>query len=84
MTYRQEQDAPNNAVVNGGLEDYQREYTVGSLSRDTFYIFEISAKTSIGWGTPAILKVRTILNRRRLYYTCIGKGDIQLKFFKIL
>ncbi|KAK3593323.1 hypothetical protein CHS0354_031382 [Potamilus streckersoni] len=41
-----------------------REYTVTNLKRETYYIFNVTAKTLQGWGETASVEVYTMIDRR--------------------
>lgn len=41
------------------LDSTRRKYTVVKLAADKYYIFEVEAFTSVGWGTPARAEIYT-------------------------
>ncbi|KAL3875338.1 hypothetical protein ACJMK2_033296 [Sinanodonta woodiana] len=43
-----------------------REYTVTNLKRETYYIFNVTAKTLQGWGETASVEVYTMIDRSYL------------------
>jgi len=58
----------NSRSNSSQLNSTQREYTVATLQRETYYIFSVTARTELGWGTPADVLVYTMINRRM--YNC--------------
>ncbi|OWF40124.1 protein sidekick-like [Mizuhopecten yessoensis] len=53
-----------NIITNSSeLPSTQFEYTVATLQRETYYLFSVTARTHLGWGTPAEVLVYTMINR---------------------
>ena len=64
VAYRQLADPPSYAVRHDALPAERRTLEVERLTRDTFYVFSLRAKTALGWGEAAEVQVRTIVDRR--------------------
>ncbi|XP_069123043.1 protein sidekick-like [Argopecten irradians] len=53
-----------NTITNSSeLPSTQYEFTVATLQRETYYVFSVTARTHLGWGTPAEVLVYTMINR---------------------
>ena len=79
MAYREKADPPSYAIVDDSLNPGRRDFFVSNLERNTYYVFTVTGRTQLGWGTPAELEVYTIVNRRKLLYNnivCNNYGPI--------
>ncbi len=63
VVYRERAQSPEYAIVDDRLGDNRRNFTVSNLQQNAFYVFNISARTELGWGEEAKLEVITIVNR---------------------
>ena len=65
VSYRQLEDSENNAVVDDQIDASVNEKYLSGLQRDKYYVFAITARTALGWGEAAELRLRTVVNRRK-------------------
>lgn len=63
VAYRNKADPPSYAIVDDSLGPGRRDFYVSTLERNTYYVFTVTARTQLGWGTPAQLEVYTIVSR---------------------
>lgn len=64
VSYRLLEAALNTTeLVN--LEVSTREYTATKLEREKYYVFGVTARTHLGWGDTALVKVYTMHNRSK-------------------
>ena len=79
VTYREATNPKNYAIVDDSLGPTRSEFYVSNLQRSTYYIFTVSARTRLGWGEEAEVKVLTIANRRKWNNArCTGKKHLLL------
>lgn len=79
VAYREKSKPPSYTVVDDNLDPNTNEYYVANLQRTTFYVFDIVARTQLGWGLPATVEVYTIMNRRKFLYKIFLKIFLNLK-----
>ena len=65
VTYREATNPENYAIVDNSLGPARRDFYVSSLSPETYYIFTVAARTRLGWGEAAAVRVFTITNRSK-------------------
>ena len=69
ITYREKSKPVSFTVVDDNLGPNVHEYYVANLQRTTFYVFEVVARTQLGWGEPTVVELYTVVNRRK-FHSC--------------
>ena len=65
VTYREKANPKEYAIGDDSLGPTRRDFYVQTLTKKTYYVFTVSARTRLGWGTETEVDVYTIADRRK-------------------
>ena len=72
VSYREKSAPPSYAIVDDKLGPARRQFEVNDLTVMTSYVFSVTARTHLGWGTVATVEVYTIVNRSELFHSSVN------------